>query len=183
MRKGRRRRYGRRIIGFYTDKQGRVRLITSRTGRRRIWKVFGRNLIRTRPPISTPKFPRSTSQIRIGESLIRTTMNLVLHQTPILRELQSAYLVADAVYANRDLIKKVYSSYQKGDLREVAKEVGSNVLHDVLSSTWTNIVWAVIRGPMRGSCHDPSFNVFSMVMKEITDDEIKYVRRFLEEAE
>jgi hypothetical protein len=109
-------------------------------------------------------------------------MNLVLHQTPILRELQSAYLVADAIYANRDLIKKFYNSYQKGELTRVAKEVGSDALHNVLSSTQTNIVWAAIRGFIPKSYHDSSFYILSTVIEEITDEEIKYVTRFLEQA-
>lgn len=176
------RTYGRRVIGFYTDRRGRVRPITSRRGRYRMWEVFGRDVIRTRPPILTPKFPHSTSQIRIGEPLIRTTLNLVLHQTPILRELRSAYLVADAMYAHRDLIKKFYNSYQRGGLTGVAKEVRSNAVHDVLSSAQTNMVWAAISGFIPRSYHDLSFDILSMVIEKITDEEIKYVRRFLEQA-
>jgi hypothetical protein len=183
MRKGRRlKKYRRRAIGFYTDRQGRIRPITS-TGRRRIWKTFSRNIIRTKSSI-TLKSSRPTLQIhtQIREEFLIRTMNLVLYQIPIIRELQSAYLVADAIYTNRDLIKKLYNNYQKGDLTGIAKRVENDTLHNALSSAQTNIVWATIKELIPRSYHDSSFDILSTIMNEITDEEIKYVRRFLEQT-
>jgi hypothetical protein len=157
MHKGRRRNYGRGVKGFYTDEQGRVRPIT--------WKR------------------RGSFKVRINcEPMLGTIINSVLQQAPIFRELQSAYLVADAVCVNLDLIKKIYSSYQEGNLKRTMEGVGNDVLRDVLSSTQTNIVWLAIKDYIPRRYQNKSFSILSRVMEQVTDEEIKYVRRFLEQA-
>jgi hypothetical protein len=114
--------------------------------------------------------------------MLGTIINSVLQQAPIFRELQSAYLVADAACVNLDLIKEIYSSYQEGNLKRTMEGVGNDVLRDVLSSTQTNIVWLAIKDYIPRSYQNKSFSILSRVMEKVTDEEIKYVRRFLEQA-
>ena len=114
--------------------------------------------------------------------MLGTIINSVLQQAPIFRELQSAYLVADAVCVNLDLIKNFYSSYQEGNLKRTMEGVGDYVLHNVLSSTQTNIVWLAIKDYIPRRYQNKSFSILSRVMEKVTDEEIKYVRRFLEQA-
>ena len=149
----------RRVVGFYTDRRKRVRPITKRGGHRGFKKLF--------------KFVLKKTKKYFDEPLLRSIINSFLRQTPFLRELHSAFVVADAVYTNLDLIKESYNSYQKGGLMGVAKEVRSDALRKDLL--------VAIKGYVDRN-QDSSFSILSMVIERITEEEIKYVRDFLEQA-
>jgi hypothetical protein len=161
--------YRRRVIGFYTRGRGKGHKhipITAPTRKRKIrykLKVIS-------PPVQKTK---------VGESLIRISLDSVLNQAPIFRELHTAYVLADALYNNWSLIQKVYNTAEKEGLTGIARIFGDEAVHPALSSTQTNIVWRVVKDFIPTNFHEKILELLSNVFDEITEREIRYVENFL----
>jgi len=113
---------------------------TFRTGRRRDgskyhypiapkrnWKRIGSNVLAQRPAwrVVLPRIERH----RLSESSLGNILSSFLYQTPILRELYSAYNMADSIYSNWRQIKELCESYKEEGLAGV---IDSRAAHHVL---------------------------------------------------
>ncbi|MEM2613672.1 MAG: hypothetical protein QXO15_05505 [Nitrososphaerota archaeon] len=58
--------------------------------------------------------------------------------------------------------------------------VDSETVHNVASSVQTRIIWRVIGNYIPEKFRDESFHILSYVVDKITDEEIKYVKEFLQ---
>lgn len=145
-----------------------------RTGRRKDGSTY-------RYPITPKRGGRilpPIQRVRAGESLLNNALSSILYQTPIFRELHSAYIVADSIYNNWSLIKELYERYGKEGWAGV---VDSEAVHRAMTSIQTNIIWEVIKGVIPERFHDRSLDILSAVVNKITDEEIRYVKNFLQE--
>jgi G3E family GTPase len=101
-------------------------------------------------------------------------------QVPFFRELDSALSVADLVFDNWNTIKDLYERYRKKGLVGV---VDSRAARETLASLQTRAVWEVVRRVIPKQFHDSSYNILSKVVDKITDEEIRYVRDWLQKSE
>lgn len=148
--------------------------VSPSSGRKRIGKDV---ILRHRRPMKIVA-PARSRRVKIKETLLSNILSSVLHQTPIVRELRSAYIVADSIYKNWSLITELYDNYTKDGWPGV---VDSKAVHKALTSFQTNIIWEVVKDFIPERFHDRSWGILSTVVDKITDKEIKYVKSFLQE--
>lgn len=122
--------------------------------------------------------PARFRRVTVRRSLLSNTLSAVLHQTPIVRELRSAYIIADSIYKNWSLITELYDGYRKDGWTGV---VDSKAVHRALTSFQTNIIWEGVKDIIPERFHDRSWGILSTVVDKITDKEIRYVKSFLQE--
>jgi len=168
-RRTRRRRYssfGRPIIGWYTDKKGRHRPITSSRGRR----------------IRLPSFKISYQPVitNISESMVQNSFRVLAYSTPAIREIFLAYEIANTVYTHWNIIRRCYESYTKGDLAEAAKIMGKEILRETVPSMESTIIWNAIRNYVPGEWKKSVQPLLSKLVDELTEKEIDFVARHLD---
>lgn len=122
--------------------------------------------------------PAHSRRLKVKESLLSNIMSSVLHQTPIVRELHSAYIVADSIYKNWSLVNELYDKYKKDGWTGV---VDSRAAHKALTSFQTSIIWEAVKDIIPERLHNRSLRILSTVVDKITDKEIEYVKSFLQE--
>ena len=148
--------------------------ITPRKGRRRRKRTISRKILK---PL---KWVQPFTSIKIGDPLISKALDFVLSQTPIIRELRSAYIVADSIYTHWSLVKELYEEYTLHELEGLVGTVSEEAMRSALSTMQTNIIWGVLRQYIPKSHHNKSLDILSNVVDKITDEEIKYVKNFLQ---
>jgi hypothetical protein len=151
-----------------------------RSKRRKDGSRYSYPITPKRRPSRAPPFRimRPIQQGIAGESLLDNALRSILYKTPIIRELRSVYIVADSVYNNWNLIKELSERYRQEGLVGV---IDSKAGHRTLTSVQTKIIWKVIKGVIPKRLHDQSLDTLSTVVNKITDEEIKYVKKFLQE--
>ena len=167
-RKRRRRRserIGTSVVRFWTDDQGRRRVITRR-------KPTG-----LLPRMSLP------SPVQLEKPLLQRTISYVLKQAPIAREIYTAYSLADALYNNWSTVMHLYDVYDKGGVQGVADSIGTDAVHDGLSSLQTDAVWATIGQFIPKQYHDTGKQILADVMGVVTSAEIRLAKQFLDPTE
>jgi hypothetical protein len=152
-------RRGRQVIGFYKDTKGRTRPITLRKGRKR------------RPAFSHPK--------ELTKKQLNVVISLVLSQAPIVKELHSAYILADAIYENWDLVTQLYDIYEKKGWQGVANIIGSSIAQNA-SSAQTEIAWTIISPYIPTEYQSIGKHIFASIMNQLTSEEISLVKQFLQ---
>lgn len=157
---------GRDVIGFYKDSNGRTRPRTRR--KRRVFQV---------------KFSPSTQEIPLRKSVVNATITYVLSQAPVVKEIYTAYIVADALHSNWSSIAQLYSTYEKEGMEGVANVIGTGILHDTLSSTQASIAWATINPFIPKEYHNMSKQILASIMDRVTSMEIKLAQQFLQPSE
>ena len=68
----------------------------------------------------------------------------VLDWAPLISELHTAYLLADTVFDNFDLIAQTVNAYQKDGLVGIVDVIGTDVAESALSNIQTEIAWHFI---------------------------------------
>lgn len=153
-----------------------------RTGRRRDGSKYpypitpSRSVLRNKPKMKILRPVRR----RLGGSILRRILSSVLHQIPFLRELHMAYIVADTMYNNWSEIKELYEAYSRKGWSGV---VDTRAVHKTASSLQTSAIWSVIRKVIPEKFQTGTLRILSTIVDKITEEEIKFVKRFLQENE
>lgn len=96
-----------------------------------------------------------------------------------MREIYCTYKIADALYSQWNLIEEYYSSYQDDGIIGVGKALGKNIASEVVGNVETNIIWNAIHDKIKPEDRDTTKNILSTVIENVTDEEINYVERYL----
>jgi hypothetical protein len=74
----------------------------------------------------------------------------------------------------------LYDVYEKEGVQGVANSIGTNIVHDNLSSLQTDAVWATIGQFVPKEYHDTGKRMLANVMGTVTTAEIKLAKQFLQ---
>lgn len=162
-RRGSYNRIGRDILGFYTDSQGRRRPITRRKGRR------------YKPKIFIPK------RVQLPKPLLENVITSILLQAPVVKEIYTAYLLADSLYTNWNNLTQLFEEYQSGNIQNGAWRIGTEAVQSALSSIQTEAVWASIRGYIPKEYQNIGKEILATFMNTITSAEITLAKQFLQQ--
>jgi len=156
-------RIGRDVIGFYKDSKGRTRPITRKKGRANLPKIY------------VPK------RVQLQKPLLDTVITRVLLQAPVAREIYTAYVLADSLCDNWNAITQLYEECQKRGVQGVVSRIGTDAVHNALSSIQTDAVWAMISGYIPKEYQDTGKGILANVMDTITSTEITLAKQFLQQ--
>lgn len=157
-----------------TKKNGKHYPLSSRKRKYRDLPKIGANIIKKKN-----LFPSPINSSRVKKGLINTALKLLLRRTPIINEIQSAYAVADTIYDNWSTIEKLYGSYEKGGVDELAILMGTKVTHDTLSDIQTSIIWSNIKNYIPSFLKPKSRKLLSNLLDRTTTKETDFVKYFL----
>lgn len=161
------------VVGFYTDSQGRVRPITSRKGRR---QRIGRGVRKRVTVKRTPSYLLK----RIPRPLLISILQSILCQRPFAEAVHPTFILANAIYQNRHVIKKLYKKHVVEGVGEGV--IKSGLTHDILASAQTELIWTNISHFIPREYHEVSKRILFNVISRITKEEIKYVEKFLQQV-
>jgi hypothetical protein len=167
----RRRRYrtysriGRDVIDFYKDSKGRTRPITRRRGRARLPKIY------------------VSQRVQLPKPLLDSVITRILLQAPVVKEIYTAYVLADSLCDNWNAITQLYEEYQKRGVQGVASRIGTDAVHNALSSIQTDAVWAMICGYIPKKYQNTGKGVLANVMETVTTAEIALAKQFLQQRD
>ena len=105
----------------------------------------------------------------------------VLFQIPVVREVYSAYLIGKSLNENWDFVMQCTKAFRKNGLVGLSKVLGRKVLEQELPSIQTNIIWSAIGKHIPPGMQRQSREILSKCIDNLTEEEIDYVERFLEQ--
>jgi hypothetical protein len=134
-----------------------------------------------------PKFklPRNDFIQRIEEQKLRDrritdfALKEVLNWTPVISELHTAYLLADIVFDNFDLISQTYNAYQDQGLAGIANTLGTDIAETTLSNIQTEIAWHCISKIVPPTIQESSKKLLSDVFDKVSSAEVDFAKSFL----
>lgn len=147
------------VIGFYTDKQGRIRPITA--PKRKIFYNY---------------YPLRIVKVKRPEFWYTTVLPLVykkfIFEIPAAREIYLAYRIANLIYSNWGTIKEIIDDYKK------KKDLGE-VIVDHLPSLTSKAVWHFAKNYIPEEYRDYAERIIAETVESLTMEEIEFVRRSL----
>ena len=149
------------VIGFYTDSRGRKRPITRRRSRAYL------------PRLSFPTVP-------VPKPSLENVVTGVLSQAPIARQIYTAYVLADSLCENWNAIAQIYDEYQQKGVQGVANKIGTDAVHNALSSIQTDAVRAMVCGCIPKTYQSVAKGLLGYLISTITTAEIALARQFLQ---
>jgi hypothetical protein len=167
--------YRKKPTRWFTNRKGQhIPLFSSgkRRSRHYLPKIGG-DVIRIRRPPVNSQLPKPK------KAMIDFALNTVLSKLPFISELHTAYVVADSIYDNWELIKQLYDSVQDGRVDGLATSIENQVLQDSLSSIQTNIIWSKIGNAIPSPFRKESKAFLSQIMDKVTMAEIDFISNFL----
>jgi hypothetical protein len=153
---------GGQVIAWYTDRYGRRRPVTRRKGRQYPQRLLLR--------LDLPTVPIPSAE---------NVVTRVLSRVPIAREIYAAYVLADSLCGNWDAIAQLYDTYRQKGVQGVADKLGTNAVHNALSSIQTDAVWAMVCGNVPQPYQSTAKGLLGTVMSTITTAEIALARQVL----
>jgi len=154
-------RIGRNVSGFYTDSKGRIRPITRRKG----------------------YLPKAIPVGQVSKLFVEAAITNVLSQAPTVKEIYTAYVIADSLYTNWDNISKLFEKYQRGSsIQSVAQRIGIETARTTLPSIQTEVIWATIGGYIPQEYHNIGRAMLTNFLNIVTTAEIALAKRYLREG-
>jgi hypothetical protein len=151
------------VVGFYTDSKGRTRPITRRKGK-----------------VHLPKF-YIPMRVQLPKPLVEDVITNILLQVPMVKEIYTAYVIADSLYTNWDSITQLFEEYQGGSIQSVARKIGTETARTALSSVQTEVIWATIGGYIPKEYQNIGKEILANFMNTVTTAEIALAKQFLQE--
>ena len=115
--------------------------------------------------------------------LVEHVITRILSQTPLAKQIYTAYVLADGLFDNWNTIAQLYGEYQKRGAQGVTSIIGTNAVHNALSSIQTEAIWATIGGYIPKECRDISKEILANFMNTITTAEIALAKQFLKRVD
>jgi hypothetical protein len=169
-------------MGWYTDEYGRRRPITQRKPNIHTYQKGVAHL-------SVPKRIQQQSiqrepnnSFRVGLSIVKHCLNIVLSQVPVVREIWLTYTVADTLCQKWNSIKEIFNRLKKDDLLGAAKVAGSEIVSKELLSIQpleVSNISKIINKDIPEQYHKGVREIVENLFNVITDEEINFVKTSL----
>jgi hypothetical protein len=99
----------------------------------------------------------------------------------MVKEIYTAYVIADSLYTNWDSITQLFEEYQGGSIQSVARKIGTETARTALSSVQTEVIWATIGGYIPKEYQNIGKEILANFMNTVTTAEIALAKQFLQE--
>lgn len=156
-------RIGRDVIGFYTDSKGRKRPITPRKGRAHLPKLY------------LPKI------VQLPKPLVENMINGILLHTPMVKEIYTAYIIADSLYTSWNAIAQLFEEYEKGGVQSVVRRIGTETTRNAISSIQAEAIWATLGSYIPKEYQSVGKEILKNFTDTITTAEIALAKQFLQQ--
>jgi hypothetical protein len=160
------------MCGWYTDRYGRHRPITRRKPKK---EKIGNNILSKRPF----KIIQPNNDFRVGLSIVKHFLNIILSQVPVVREIWLTYTIADTIHQKWNSIKEMFNRLKKDDLLGAAKVAGSEIISNELPSIQSREISNIINKDIPEQYHKGVQEIIENLFNVITDEEINFVKKSL----